>query len=234
MTYKTCYYAIHIDGEEWFYEKRKEITKKIHETISNKIDRIDGESIKIFSFEDMYNFKKYNKKYNVFQDKSMYPVTDDQWLRTMGLWASNYLTLKKFLNSNYESIIIFEDDVELSENFVDGLYGLLDLLPRDWDLFVINNRRENDIYYQEEVHSLDNSDICKNFYLTGSACNVYSVNGAKKIVDYIENHGVYVAYDWALYHKQYGLYLKIFGINPNRKQITKLISGVGSSLLNEW
>lgn len=231
--YKYCYHIIHINAEGEDYEKRKKAVEQAENILFNKIDKINGYSIKMFTHKDLETFLLDFNKFYVIRDPEQYPVTEEQWLRTMGLWAGVYATLKKFLTSEYDVITIFEDDIVLDKNYPEIFDSLIKELPEDWEVFSVNTNPLTLFNFYPNNHVIENKKICHNFHLIGCAAMTFNKKGAKKIIDYVENHKIYVAMDWAFYHPIYGLTLKTYAIRPDIQQPTTLLSGAGSTLLND-
>ena len=42
----------------------------------------------------------------------------------VGVWASNFLAWKNLLESDYDAVIIFEDDAEMKDNFFEMFYKI--------------------------------------------------------------------------------------------------------------
>jgi GR25 family glycosyltransferase involved in LPS biosynthesis len=67
-----------------------------------------------------------------------------------------------------ERVLIFEDDAELSSNFLDQLDRAYNDLPSDWEMFYLG---VNDINKTKQIY---NNHLCKIF--TGYTTHAYSVN----------------------------------------------------------
>lgn len=55
-------------------------------------------------------------------------------LGELSIWIENVLAWKKFLNSDFSYLILFEDDVKLEKNFADLVHQTLLAAPKDWDV----------------------------------------------------------------------------------------------------
>lgn len=67
--------------------------------------------------------------------------------------AISHLTLLRFAREqNFSAIMVFEDDVVLSENFNRELKEMLAFLPQDWDMFYFGgSHREKPIRINERI-----------------------------------------------------------------------------------
>jgi hypothetical protein len=52
----------------------------------------------------------------------------------MSIWIGNVLAWKKFLNSDFSYLILFENGVKHGKNFADIVHQTLLTAPRDWDV----------------------------------------------------------------------------------------------------
>ena len=132
----------------------------------------------------------------------------------LGLWASNYYALKAFLDSNYDYILIVEDDVRLKPNFYDLMDTYFNDIPSDMDCFMVFT--PENIFFdkgyealQDESQYYTNSDniwVAHQTWSTGAI--IFNKAGAQKMIDYI-NGGVALPYD-----------LYIFGTDADQYQIS--------------
>lgn len=54
---------------------------------------------------------------------------------SIGLWISVIKTLRKFVNSDYDALLMLEDDVEFASDFERKFGICLEEMPKDWGLF---------------------------------------------------------------------------------------------------
>ncbi len=52
----------------------------------------------------------------------------------LSIWIGNVLAWRKFLESKFEFLILFEDDAILEENFAGLIHKILITAPKDWDV----------------------------------------------------------------------------------------------------
>lgn len=93
--------------------------------------------------ECTYEFPEYNHIFN--------PHLTNQH-HSVGLWISVIKTLKKFVESNYDALLMLEDDVELVPDFQGKFLSCVEELPPDWGLFSLGYWRLFLDNYSEEVH----------------------------------------------------------------------------------
>ena len=100
----------------------------------------------------------------------------------IGCWASHHMAWKTFYESDYDVVVIFEDDIEILDGFFENLVDKLSLIPEDWDGFFALVPEGNFSYYNNS-HSIGNQYVCKAYQ--GNWLGAYAINksGAKKLLD---------------------------------------------------
>ena len=88
---KMCYKIFHIPGYGESHQTRSDLSNYLDSYLINHIDRLDTETI-LISNKDQYD--NFNKEY--FE---LTPKFDFKW-GEMGIWASNLLAFKNFLDTN--------------------------------------------------------------------------------------------------------------------------------------
>ena len=184
MNGKFCYQIHHLaEATERIY-----FYKKMNKYLEKKFFNLKVDSIRIYNELDLQ--KVLNEMTN-FKVKDFLPtkyvnteIERDVWIRHVGLWASNIKTFEKFMDSEYDYLIIFEDDVVLCKNFYDEFMDRFKSLPKDWDLFVINSHPKSDIQYHENKR-IKGSKICEGYTLFGTGAVCYNKNSVKKILNSI-------------------------------------------------
>lgn len=128
-----------------------------------------------------------------------------------GCWLSHYSILKKFVNSDFEKILILEDDfnINFAPDYFDAYMSeTLKELPSSWDIFYLS------VYFNDNYGLKAKEDYSKNLFkvnfgLTTHAM-AYSRDGAEKLLsqmnlddeEYFEELvSEYSAIDWFLAKK---------------------------------
>ena len=118
----------------------------------------------------------------------------------IGVWASNYLAYKKFLESKYDTLIIFEDDIIISNNFrtIAKIY-MNELMPV-WDFFSFFVPDDSLFAYNQNNHDIGEEHICRSYQQW--SCAGYAVNrrGAEKAIANIELRGINCPVDWYIFN----------------------------------
>ena len=165
--------------------------KKLHETLYNFYDAVDGYKIdplpkhlKLFENAD------YHYRYGI-----------------MGCALSHINMWKEFLVSNdYNVMLVLEDDVELPDNFIDLLQDTMDQLKgEDWDVCFLGH-----FLYKHLVKPEDrNTDSVKVEHKTtewamqnsmgGTIGYLINKRGALEMIKHINDNGVYNGIDWVMF-----------------------------------
>jgi GR25 family glycosyltransferase involved in LPS biosynthesis len=147
----------------------------------------------------------------------------------IGVWASNYIAYKNFLETDKDILILFEDDIVLSKNFAYILNSYLMELPEDWEYFSPFVPDDSLFAYNEIKHSF-NSDYrtCRSYQQWSCATYVVNRAGAKKAIENIESVGITAPIDWYIFNfrmKQEDSQIRFntYTIKPNSYRPVKLL-----------
>jgi len=118
----------------------------------------------------------------------------------VGVWASTYLAYKKFLESDKDVLIIFEDDIVVSKNFkgIAELY-MSELMPI-WDFFSFFVPDDSFFAYNESEHDLSEEHICKSYQQWSCASYAVSRRGAEKAMADVKLRGINCPIDWYIFN----------------------------------
>jgi len=190
--HKVCYNIFHIDGLGESSTERKEIYNKVISFLDGKIDRLYTESIHIKNQEDYQNFCE-----NVLDLKSrvkyLYKPGE------IGLWASSLVAINNFLESDYEVLVLMEDDIEIFNNFDLLLYEYINLLPEDWDIFSYYVH-ENQYFNFDKTYG--DQEVVPTYQNWSTLCWLLTKSGAKKMIKDIKNNGIIGPIDWYIFHNK--------------------------------
>ena len=135
---------------------------------------------------------------------------------------------KKLLKTDYDAVIIFEDDAEMLDNFFEMFYKYIEELPEDWDIFSFFRYGEEWRYQAErDSNGLESLEyICRAFQSNCCAGYIINKSGAQKALEEIAKNQINAPVDWFVfdaYHKAFG-WNKIFNsytIKPGVDSIMK-------------
>jgi hypothetical protein len=118
----------------------------------------------------------------------------------VGVWASNYKAYKRFLESDYDTLIIFEDDILLSKNFKTVLETYMKELPGDWDFFSFFVPDDSLFAFNEDQHGIGAENVCISYQQWSCAGYMVSREGARKAVKDVESRGINCPVDWYIFN----------------------------------
>jgi GR25 family glycosyltransferase involved in LPS biosynthesis len=118
----------------------------------------------------------------------------------VGVWASNYLAYKKFLESTYDTMILFEDDILVSKNFKLLIETYMGELPLDWDFFSFFVPDDSLFAYNEDQHTIGAENVCVSYQQWSCAGYMVSRSGAEKAIKDIESKGINCPIDWYIFN----------------------------------
>jgi GR25 family glycosyltransferase involved in LPS biosynthesis len=174
--------------------------KDLHSKLNNvatyhEIKSIDYNLVNIKEF-----FKKRNISINWLGDLfGLSPTTTDSEL---AVTASHIFAMEYLLENNLDELIVFEDDVILSDNFVNLIFQCFNDVPKDYDFLADCTLLPNYEEFSTEEHSIkiDSEFICKaNLQNSHTGFMMYSKKGAKKILDIYKKKGIICAIDTFLF-----------------------------------
>jgi hypothetical protein len=118
----------------------------------------------------------------------------------IGVWASAYLAYKKFLESDKDVLIIFEDDIIISNNFktIADMY-MSELMPI-WDFFSFFVPDDSLFAYNQSEHDIGEEHICKSYQQWSCAGYAVSRRGAEKAIADVESRGINCPVDWYIFN----------------------------------
>lgn len=107
----------------------------------------------------------------------------------IGLWISNLNAFYSLLESDYDAILIFEDDAVLVDDFELKFKRCLEELPTDFGLFSIGYR---DLYLSSysEAHSIQKDNVCRMFQTGDSWGILYKKEFVQELLDRIIGHKI--------------------------------------------
>ena len=161
------------------------------------LEQFKTHNITNFEFIEKYDKDEITESESIIFDKTYKKSTMSLHLK------HNYIY--NLIAENYDNALIFEDDVILSDNFIDKLNNYMHQLPKDWDMLFIgdgcNLHIEKHIIkpdiniYKKCLHPTiwggDGASRCTDSYLVSKKC-------ANKLCEYINNldYKIKLPIDW--------------------------------------
>lgn len=183
-----CYNIFHIEGLGESSLLRKELSDKVISALDGVVDRLETEPVLINS-QDLYD----NFINNVFDLKPNFAFKFGE----MGVWASNIVAINEFIKSDYDAIMLMEDDIQINDNFYELLSEYLKIIPEDWDTFsYFVHPNQFDRYNN---HSAD--EVVPAYQDWSMLCWLISKPAAKKIIDDVSSNGISMPIDWYIFRQ---------------------------------
>ena len=154
-------------------------------------------------------------KWNPYDGRTFDPLPGEY-----GVWASTILFFEHMVENNINIMMLLEDDIVLSDTFIEVFNKCINDLPKDFDfLSLYSNNIHNWVDDQTEIGS---SNIHKSFnQFSAGLGTVYSLSGVKKILKVLKRKGIEYTSDCFIFKQsQLGV---INGYSIKRENV-KLIS----------
>lgn len=198
MLDNACYEVFHTDTGN---EVRNKTYNNIVEALSF-LPRLGSPTMYLNTADKAKEFMKQTPEFkvNTVHDYAQPGETFPPSSGVIGVWASNYLAYKKFLETDKDVLLIFEDDAVVSANFesIANMY-MSELLPT-WDFFSFFVPNDSLFAYNEGVHDFGEEHICMSYQQWSCAGYAVSRRGAEKAVKDIESRGITAPVDWYIFN----------------------------------
>ena len=178
---KACFTIFHVEENIPLMDKRNILVKRATEKLLDSFSIFETPTIIMKDVEDVKNF--YNTADIKIDPKGF---NGNGWKPgELGIWASNFIAWKNFIDSDYDYIILMEDDIVLQKDFNKKLINYIDELPENWDIFTAFIPATGNIRYNKKNKDLfiGNKNICKVYQSWSCLCYVVSKDGAKKLIE---------------------------------------------------
>lgn len=208
-----CFNLFHenLDNSTPRYDVRNHLSDIMYKNLTKYIPSLNSPTISIHNENDLLLFLKNNPKFNLYPRTYLdLPINNKYHLKEpiygwhyeeIGIWASNYLAWKNFIESNYDYLLLLEDDLVIEDNFFDIFNSTVNELPKDWDVYFhhLSNSKllslipvESNIKFFRPQKTVDH--------------NAYAISksGAIKSINEIEN-GLEIKFpcDWFFFNRKH-------------------------------
>lgn len=211
-----CFVIFHEENNDIKNKKRNLLTKNATDQLKKDFFPLDTPTIIMRNKEDVGRFYKDARiKINPLGHFGTGWKPGE-----LGIWASNYTAWQNFLKSDYEYLILMEDDIVLNSNFNEKLKQYMSELPHNWDLFTVYIPETGNIRYEKRRHEflIDQENICKVYQSWSCLCYIVSKRGAQKLLKEVQR-GVKSPLDHYLF---YSHKISAYAIKPERGNICSL------------
>jgi len=195
-----CYKVFHIPGHGTTFKERSILASSIDLHLSKDFDRLDTETIKVSNqeeFESAYqknNLLKFNRRL--------------QFGKT-GIWASNLLAYVNFLKTDYDYLMLVEDDISYSKDFTEKFIEYFNELPDDWELFSYFVPPDQ---YSRFQARLGTGNVVKAYQDWSNLCYIINKKTVEKILKDISANGISLPLDWYIYKQPN--FIKSYTLSP--------------------
>lgn len=186
---KLSYDVFHLENSS---NERNGYTQQIHNKVSRNFYRLNCGTINFMNGEEHY-------KDFLISNPGFKPIGEMK-IGWIGVWASNYNAWKKLLDSEYDAVMLFEDDCIIDDNGALAIYQYMQELPEGWDFFSpFVHTDQYDNYHNN--HDIQSENVCKSYQDWSLACYIVSKGGAEKAVNYVDSHGFEEPVDYFVFNK---------------------------------
>ncbi len=132
-----------------------------------------------------------------------------------GLWYSTYVALHNFLKTDFDALLILEDDILLEKDFLAGAQGYLDRLPLMWDFFYQYVHPWQGEHNYRNDYDYGDTKVCRSYQVWSSACYWVSRAGANRLLNELNGYMIEDAIDWHVLKRGMTRAWDVYTLKPN-------------------
>lgn len=203
---KFTHKIFHIEGSE----ERNSAVISINSYLNSYSNPLNTPTIKISCQEDYDEFIRLNSDF--MPDKNGYSLNGEQGWRfgEIGIWASNWTAWNNFLKSDADYLVLMEDDISHSNNFMEILISYMSQLPEGWDIFHAFSPSDQFGKYNQSL-DFGSDDVCKAYQDWSCLCYIITKDAAKKMLDNSKMFNMPL--DWYMFRQQH--LFNVYTIKPS-------------------
>lgn len=114
----------------------------------------------------------------------------------VGLWHSTFVALNAFIESDYDALLILEDDITFDSGFLEKTKQYLDRLPMFWDFFYQYVHPWQGANNYKKSYDIGDTQICRSYQVWSNACFWVSKKGAERLLEAVALYPIDEAVDW--------------------------------------
>ena len=192
-----CYKLFHIEGMGESAQIRFELAKNANDYLSKYFEELNTPTIKISNKEEYDLFKKENLDFKVVSEGYNVDGVKGWKYSELGIWASNLCAMKNFLKTNYDYLMLVEDDVIISDDFFHYFNKYFYQLPEDWDIFSCFVHSNQFSKFTEETEN----EVVQSYQDWSTLCWLINRKSAEKIILDVLKNKISLSLDWYIFNK---------------------------------
>ena len=192
--------------------EREQYTKNLNDYLSSYSKELNINSVKISNDEELIFFLKNNPDFKL--DPNGYELDNIRGWRygEIGVFASNFIAWKEFLNTDSDLVILMEDDILFEQDFITLLTEYIKELPADWDAFFFAVPPGQ--FHKHSSHLDVGPNTSKIYQDHWMLCYVLNKKGAVKAIETVAG-GVRLPVDWFFFRQRH--IFNSYSIKPQAK-----------------
>lgn len=197
-------------------DTRQDALTKINEKMKNhnritNIDYVDG---RIHNAYDILNHFGVRLDKYAPDDGRTIGMTETE----AGCWVSHIRSISAVVEQNMQTMLVFEDDVILHDEFETHLLECINDLPGDFDFLSLYSEPTQNVLTENSITGSNNIHKCIS-QLAYNQAMLYSFAGARKILKIARRMGATYNIDSIIYRASRDGHLNGYIIRPDRQQI---------------
>jgi GR25 family glycosyltransferase involved in LPS biosynthesis len=228
---KVCYSVLHIENQPTMGNLlRITFKKNIDLVLNNHIEELKAETVYISNKEQFDKYYLNNE--DILVDKKGYTnyANETGWkFGELGIWASNVNIWKKFINTDYEYLLVIEDDVQLKPNFPEKLLEYTSELPEDWEIMTlfVGEYEYMKLFGKKDIN--DHKNICTSYHELNHSVVLLNRKAVLKILEKIKTP-INLPIDLYFFRKPNDFIT--YSIKPTAEQICRITNTLPSTFQN--
>lgn len=218
MKDKFVYKVFHLNGDSESYKRRDILFNNIKPYLDNHFSELDTPTIRISNQEEYDNWINNNPDFYINGKGCTIPGFEGWRYGEVGIWASNFTAWKNFLESDYDYLILMEDDIVHNNDFAELLVDYVSELPEGWDMFSFFCP-DGEFNKYDASHDIGKPHVCKTYQDWSMLCYVLSKKGAEKALKSMEP-AITLSLDWHFFRQT--ATFNEYTVKPNAKQGCRL------------
>jgi GR25 family glycosyltransferase involved in LPS biosynthesis len=184
-----AYKVFHLPGLGESAEDRARLSSNINQYLSQTFSELNTPTIKISNQEE---YERFNKEHGLLNPTWTFKYGE------LGVWASNLLAMKNFLDSEYDYLMLMEDDIAYNEFFTPLLNVCMQELPADWDIFSYFCHPNQFVRFE---NNYSGERIVPAYQDWSMLCYILNRRGAQKMLDSVKETGINQPIDWYIFRQ---------------------------------